>query len=561
MRSEGDIEAPKIQEESDGNGIVASVAFPTIKEVTRESRALNSDSNCIVTTVAFPTIKKITRESRALNSGRYEPCHVWIGPYYDPRDSSSSSSQLRSRMDDGREYLQLLIIVAANKPPAEGRTNDLENALVMEISKQLDAASPGHYDYTEKSCWTGDREDLARMLLFDGCYLLTEYVSAKTLQQQYQSAHAPPGSSKGQGQGRMRQGEGSSSSGSDDNKDASNALVVRDTWYILQNQIPFLVLEEIFKQVTGCATAEYARRDIISRAHLLLDKHRMCISPSHPAASKLLVVDDPPQNQTTAAIFHLLHLLHKLLKPHNKKPPAGSGSGSGSSEPESEMRKSDRRAQGQWHRATDYRMYANVEFKGRDLGDDDDDSDADADAVLSVLDVRIKGRNVIIPCLRIDGDTWTILLNLMALEGQHPRLLGTYVTAYCLFMSQIACTKEDVELLEAKGVIDRHLSTPESVAADFSRLCDAVVLDRSNSKSNYLKPIWQHLDKRYTSRKHNVLSWIRLNYLTCRNISVLLGVFSAIILLGAGLLSAVYQVLSYYHPQNVAPAPHHMGTN
>lgn len=118
---EGDIEAPKIQEESDGNGIVASVAFPTIKEVTRESRALNSDSNCIVTTVAFPTIKKITRESRALNSGRYEPCHVWIGPYYDPRDSSSSSSQLRSRMDDGREYLQLLIIVAANKPPAEVR--------------------------------------------------------------------------------------------------------------------------------------------------------------------------------------------------------------------------------------------------------------------------------------------------------------------------------------------------------------------------------------------------------------------------------------------------------
>jgi hypothetical protein len=220
------------------------------------------------------------------------------------------------------------------------------------------------------------------------------------------------------------------------------------------------------------------------------------------------------------------------------------------------MRKRDRRAQGQWHRATDYLMYANVEFKGRDLGDDDD-NDSD---VLSVLDVRIEGRNVVIPCLRVDGDTWTILLNLMALEGQHPRL-GTYVTAYCLFMSQIACTKEDVELLEAKGVIDRHLSTPESVAADFSRLCDAVVLDRSNSKANYLKPLWQHLDKRYTSRRQNVLAWLRQNYLTCRKVSVLLGVFSAFILLGAGVLSAVYQALSYYHPQNIAPAPHHTGTN
>jgi hypothetical protein len=416
----------------------------------------------------------------------------------------------------------------------------------MEISKQLTTASPGYYDYTDNSCWSGQREHLARMLLFDGCYLLTEYVSAKTLQQQYQSAHAP-GSSQGQGQG---QGQGGSSTqlhtppaaGSDDNKDV-NALVVRDTMYILQNQIPFFVLEEIFKQVTGCATAEYARRDIISRVHLLLDKQKMCISTDHPAASKLL--DEPPQ---TTTIFHLLHLLHKLLKP-----PVESES---ESQPKSEMRKRDRRAQGQWHRATDYLMYANVEFKGRDLGDDDD-NDSD---VLSVLDVRIEGRNVVIPCLRVDGDTWTILLNLMALEGQHPRL-GTYVTAYCLFMSQIACTKEDVELLEAKGVIDRHLSTPESVAADFSRLCDAVVLDRSNSKANYLKPLWQHLDKRYTSRRQNVLAWLRLNYLTCRKVSVLLGVFSAFILLGAGVLSAVYQVYSYYHPQNIAPAPHHTGTN
>lgn len=45
-------------------------------------------------------------------------------------------------------------------------------------------------------------------------------------------------------------------------------------------------------------------------------------------------------------------------------------------------------------------------------------------------------------------------LNLMALEEQHP-WLGTYVTAYCLLMSQIARTKQDaeVELLEANGVI------------------------------------------------------------------------------------------------------------
>ena len=66
------------------------------------------------------------------------------------------------------------------------------------------------------------------------------------------------------------------------------------------------------------------------------------------------------------------------------------------------MRNGDRRAaEGQWHRATDYRMYANVDFKGRDIIEDNNHSAA-AD-VLSVLDVRIEGRNVVIPCLRVDG--------------------------------------------------------------------------------------------------------------------------------------------------------------
>ena len=78
---EGDIEMQEIREESDGNGIRA--------------------------TVAFPTIKKVTGESRALDSGRYEPCHVWIGPYY-PRFR---------RMDDRRKYLRMFTTVAANKPP------------------------------------------------------------------------------------------------------------------------------------------------------------------------------------------------------------------------------------------------------------------------------------------------------------------------------------------------------------------------------------------------------------------------------------------------------------
>jgi len=449
-----------------------------------------------------------------------------------------------------------------------------EEALVEEISAQLNSApATRYYDHADGS-WNGTGEDLARVLLLDGCYLIAQYADVMKTLQQHKNAHASrssQGQGQGQGQGgpskKLRQisaeflcsgicgsGSGSSSeqqkeeeeehtrAGSDEQ--VNDALMVRDTWFILENQIPFFVLEQIFKRVIGCAAAEViVRRNFTNRAHDQLNIQRMCISRNHPAASKLL--DETPQTTT----YHLLHLLHKLLKPHNK-PESESQHKS-----RSKMRNGDRRAaERQWHRATDYSMYANVDFKGRDIIEDNNHSAA-AD-VLSVLDVRIEGRNVVIPCLRVDGDTWTILLNLMALEGQHP-WLGTYVTAYCLFMSQIACTKEDVELLEAKGVIDRHLSTPESVAADFSKLCYGVVFDKNDPAANYLKPLWHHLDKRYTSRRQNAIAWLRLNYLTCRNVSVLLGVFSAIILLGAGVLSAVYQVLSYYHPQNIAPAPPH----
>lgn len=100
-----------------------------------------------------------------------------------------------------------------------------------------------------------------------------------------------------------------------------------------------------------------------------------------------------------------------------------------------------------WRRATEYVSNCNVRFVRRKL---------DSSCAPSMLDVDIKGGEVQVPRLHIDGNTWTILLNLMALEQQHPSL-GTYVTAYCLFMSQMVSTAGDVELLSR---YDISSSTP-----------------------------------------------------------------------------------------------------
>lgn len=200
---------------------------------------------------------------------------------------------------------------------------------------------------------------------------------------------------------------------------------------------------------------------------------------------------------------------------------------------------------GPWHRATEYRIYGNVVFKSKKINGGG--GIRRPVEVLSVLDVDFNGGKVMVPGLHLDGHTCTILRNLMALERHHP-WLGTHVTAYCLFITKIACTKEDVELLVRRGVIENHLGSPEDVAKTLSDLGSSIVLDISSSKRNYLKPLWHHLEKRYKSRPRNVTAWLFQNYLGWRNISVLLGVIAGLILLVSGVLSAVYQILQYKHP-------------
>ncbi|CAM0908451.1 unnamed protein product [Alopecurus aequalis] len=133
---------------------------------------------------------------------------------------------------------------------------------------------------------------------------------------------------------------------------------------------------------------------------------------------------------------------------------------------------------GAWRRATLYRK-SYVKFKRREFEDG---------KVESVLDVSLQGRTLLIPCLRIDGDTWTILRNLMALEEQ---MSNRPVTAYCVFMSQFARQADDVELLENEGIIDNFLGNNEELVQGFSNLCKGVI----NDKKGYLDDIWHGLRK------------------------------------------------------------------
>ena len=185
---------------------------------------------------------------------------------------------------------------------------------------------------------------------------------------------------------------------------------------------------------------------------------------------------------------------------------------------------------GRWRRTTEYRRYADLRFKPRAFG---------ADEARTILDVDLNGGTMSIPFLRVDSNTWTLLRNLMALEEHMDR---RPVTAYCLFMSQLACTAEDVELLRSAKVIDPFLNNDEAAAQGFVCLCDGVALDIEKDERNYLKPIWHKMDRRCGLPFNNFKGFLREKYFS--NVFYLFAFFIACIVFGCEVVQSIYAVIS-----------------
>ncbi|XP_037473826.1 uncharacterized protein LOC119349835 [Triticum dicoccoides] len=217
--------------------------------------------------------------------------------------------------------------------------------------------------------------------------------------------------------------------------------------------------------------------------------------------------------QVQAAACQLLQLVRTYFQPsisvnsgEQSEPPQlerRSATGSDVQEGTQDREDNTRRRVGRWRRATEYSRYGNVQLKPREF----------KDGVESILDVRLEGSTLWIPHLRIDSSTWTILRNLMALEEQ-TGTGGSPVTAYCLFMSQLASKVEDIELLKRKEIVDHSWGNDEEVAQGFADLWKKVVLDDvDNVDSNYLRDTWYLLHDRCESVGHNC--WGSFRHIYC----------------------------------------------
>jgi hypothetical protein len=332
-----------------------------------------------------------------------------------------------------------------------------------------------------------DSNDFVRMLLLDACYVLVHFGGA------------------GAG-GRRGSGSGS---------DMMEAVgVVRDVIYLAENQIPFFVVDEIYKLTTPDGGG-------VSAAEAIAGYVRELLRGQQYSVAKPAVAGPPgPGN--------LLHLLHMHLTPTAVLV-------SSSRTTTGNRVAGKQRRFGRWRSATEY-YCAGVGFRSRPLV---------GKGARSILDVKLDGRGgtLEIPRLKIDAETSRLLRNLMALEQSNPAVAGSHVTAYCVFLSQLAGTARDVELLSRRGIIAHGLGSHDEVAACLADLCKGVAFGGDDPGGNYLRATWQGLEESFRSRPRRWAAWLMLRYF--RNPWLAVGLAAAAVGLVCTVVQAVYAVLAY----------------
>ncbi|XP_044318601.1 UPF0481 protein At3g47200-like [Triticum aestivum] len=492
-------------------------------------------------------IYKVQQHIRDYDRFAYEPCIVSVGPYH-----HGSASLLR--MENVKwGYLDVIMRLSCQKNLLDYLTT------LGALAKQA------------RSCYSEDinmeSESFLKMLLLDGCYILCSLGVVTGLVQnrleQYQCANAQ---------------ETKTASGGDPEHVRNDNVVTEDTeasheniqvdreenigeqyceqtgyWFIrfinhdlllLENQIPFFILETIFELVTvGCASPP-----------CLTDELAKYVESALRWYPKAIVGPDRPKH-----FQHLLHLCHIYFLPsqrpeedhnYNFKPWYFHSYLSfgrkyfklsyylDNNDHDNSSHHKVGRPQGgdqltRWRRAAQY-LEAGIKIKRREY---------DILDPHSLLDIRFRNGVMEIPCIVMDEYTGGLFRNLIAFEQTCPQF-GDDFTAYIVFLSQLISMPEDVTLLAKREIILHQLDSDDNVSDLFTTLHKEVVFDFNGN--HYLKSLCQTMEAHYQNRINRWMAWLWLNHF--RNPWLALGACVAVIVLVCTIVQTVYGILAYVNP-------------
>ncbi|PKA51205.1 UPF0481 protein [Apostasia shenzhenica] len=301
---------------------------------------------------------------------------------------------------------------------------------------------------------------------------------------------------------------------------------------MLENQIPFFILEEFF---------DMAASPIQTESYTLIDVALEFFDDLFPSDKKRLPTESTPQTH------HFLHLFHScILPPQN----------------ESEIRRGRKMnikflsglyrylisslssSRGEDHEpippppatpesipcATMLRE-AGVKFrKKEDAG--------------TFLDVRFAKGKLEIPPLRVYDHTESLFRNLIAFEQCFPAA-GNHVTAYAVFADCLVDTGSDVALLHHAGAIVNGLGNDDETAELFNKLCKEVAIDYDDC---YLSELFKDVKKHCDSRPNRWRAKLMHDYFSSPWAA--LSLVGALFLLFLTVAQTVLAFLAYLQPPN-----------
>ncbi|KAF3341857.1 hypothetical protein FCM35_KLT00495 [Carex littledalei] len=415
-------------------------------------------------------LSKVPHRMASLNPGAYMPSVISIGPYH------WGSSSLKGMEVEKRQFLEL------NLWSKDERT---WNGYV-EVMAKLEADARRYYP---DSVTAMDTNAFLSMMLLDGFYMLGLFYPLSFVRVQSNEAH--------------------------------DAVDIWHDLLLLENQIPFVIVEHIAEQ-----WAQNAGED--SEIVLAMIKEQAAGSIESVLCNLSMPFAIDP-SQRPEKFEHLLYLLHAYFKPSNlRNSVITPGDQTPTSGPpnlmnmnqysvgrvagrvlyklsivflnwaynfynrnrQHQIENSDSTSQHtshchlHLHRAVQYDE-AGIKFRTKE---------GRGHNRHSLLDITISKDVLEIPHLHVDESVYWLFGNLIAFE-QTNASIEKDVTAYVIFMSQLMATADDVDLLSRKGIVQHQLGSNHDVSHLFASLAREVMFDFDSEY--HLSPVCEALEERY----------------------------------------------------------------
>ncbi|KAL7195094.1 hypothetical protein ACSBR1_035328 [Camellia fascicularis] len=426
----------------------------------------------------IPCIYKIPDELHALKESAYKPRVVSIGPIHRNNGRLNANEPIKLSYRDS---------LCSRIKGDECMSETME--LCRSAMKDLEANVKKCYAEKVELIINEKQISLAEMMLIDGCFILELLYRSYSIKNK------------------------SSNISTDDPvlNSLMRLLAIRHDLLLLENQIPFFVLEKLFSLTVECIPD---RSHNVSLTHYVLSFFGNNFSFGNDTLRKKVDTSD----------YHILDLLHKCYLPCHD-PWKGE-------KDETESNKLGKK-KFRFPSASDLDL-AGVEFVAG-TGED----------MFNVKFIKPRGllrwfrrAHFEIPTLSIYDGTEPLLRNLIAFEQCCPGV-PRHMTSYGSFMDTLINSAEDVKLLENAEILHNYLGTSEEASDLFNNICKEVVVGRfyfektCEAAGNHCRELWPRI-MASLRRDYFANPWTGITF------------FAAIFIFGLTIVQTFYTVAPFY---------------